>query len=127
MNIRHDIDDATIHHIFTNYSAETAVKYYNIAKDVNNEGVTYRNMIMGMYVLDDDLLNDTCQSNLADERYLIHCGLVDRHRDIMSTMYDKSNIARLSFYENDQSKNMQEVDKRIQNRQLDSIYMNSEY
>lgn len=127
MNIRHDIDDATIHHIFTNYAAESAIKYYNLAKDINNEGVEYKNMIMGMYVLDDDLRNDTCQSNLADERFMLHCGLLERRRDLLLKIYGHSRIAWMGDYENGAVDFDQDSKRRIQDRHLDSIYINSEY
>jgi hypothetical protein len=127
MNIRHDIDDATIHHIFTNYAAESAIKYYNLAKDINNEGVEYKNMIMGMYVLDDDLRNDTCQSNLADERFLLHCGLIERRRDLILKIYDHSIISLMQNYENKPESPERSTKQRILDRQKDSIYINSEY
>ena len=127
MSIRHDVDDATIHHIFTNVSAEMATKYYKMAKDVNNEGPAYKDMIMGMYVLDDDLRNDTCQSNLSDERYLWHCGWIDRMRDAMIGMYENSNINQMKNYEHDVSlSDIPSVD-RLKDRFEDSLYLNSEY
>ena len=127
MNIRHDIDDATIHHIFTNYAAETAINYYNMAKDINNEGVSYKNMIMGMYVLDDDLRNDTCQSNLADERFMLHCGLIERRRDLILKIYDHSIISLMQNYENKPESPESTTKQRIRDRQKDSIFINSEY
>lgn len=127
MSIRHDVDDATIHHIFTNVSAEMSTMYYKMAKDVNNEGPSYKNMIMGMYVLDDDLRNDTCQSNLSDERYLWHCGWIDRQRDAMIGMYEKSNTNQLKNYEHDVSTTCDITAERISERFEDSIFLNSEY
>ncbi len=127
MNIRHDVDDATIHHIFTNVSAEMSTMYYKMAKDVNNEGPAYKNMIMGMYVLDDDLRNDTCQSNLSDERYLWHCGWIDRQRDAMIGMYEKSNINKMKNYENDVAMTSIISSDRIKERFDDSLFLNSEY
>lgn len=127
MSIRHDVDDATIHHIFTNVSAEMSTMYYKMAKDVNNEGPAYKNMIMGMYVLDDDLRNDTCQSNLSDERYLWHCGWIDRQRDAMIGMYEKSNTNQLRNYEYDVSTTCDITAERINERFEDSIFLNSEY
>lgn len=127
MSIRHDVDDATIHHIFTNISAEMSIKYYKMAKDVNNEGPAYKDMIMGMYVLDDDLRNDTCQSNLSDERYLWHCGLIDRMCEAMIRMYENSNINQMRNYENDVAITDKASDTRFQERFEDSIYLNSEY
>lgn len=127
MSIRHDVDDATIHHIFTNVSAEMATKYYKMAKDVNNEGPAYKDMIMGMYVLDDDLRNDTCQSNLSDERYLWHCGWIDRMRDAMIGMYENSNINQMKNYEHDVSLSDTASKERLKDRFEDSPYLNSEY
>ena len=127
MNIRHDIDDATIHHIFTSYAAESAIKYYNLAKDINNEGVEYKNMILGMYVLDDDLRNDTCQSNLADERFMLHCGLIERRRDLLLKIYGQSKIARMGSYESGPVDFEHDTRRRINDRHKDSIYINSEY
>lgn len=127
MSIRHDVDDATIHHIFTNVSAEMATKYYKMAKDVNNEGPAYKDMIMGMYVLDDDLRNDTCQSNLSDERYLWHCGWIDRMRDAMIGMYENSNINQMKNYEHDVSLSDMASKERLKDRFEDSLYLNSEY
>ena len=127
MNIRHDVDDATIHHIFTNVSAQMSTNYYRMAKDVNNEGPAYKNMIEGMYVLDDDLRNDTCQSNLADERYLWHCGLIDRNRDMMAGMYKNTSTNRLGNYEYPPKKAIAETSKRLNDRLEDSLFLNSEY
>lgn len=127
MSIRHDVDDATIHHIFTNVSAEMSTKYYKMAKDVNNEGPAYKNMIMGMYVLDDDLRNDTCQSNLSDERYLWHCGWIDRLRDAMMGMYENSNTNQMKNYEHDVAITNADTRDRLKDRFEDSIYLNSEY
>lgn len=127
MSIRHDVDDATIHHIFTNVSAELATKYYQMSKDVNNEGPAYKNMVMGMYVMDDDLRNDTCQAALADERYLWHCGLIDRYRDMMIGMYEGTNIRNLGNYEYEPENAISDVGKRLSDRLEDSPYLNSEY
>lgn len=127
MSIRHDVDDATIHHIFTNVSAEMARKYYQMAKDINNEGPAYKNMISTMYVLDDDLHNDTSQSNLADERYLLHCGIIDRNRDVMISMYDDSSVNKLKSYEYKLEDIKNNYKENIKDRLEDSIYLNSEY
>lgn len=127
MSIRHDVDDATIHHIFTNVSAELATKYYQMSQDVNNEGPAYKDMIMGMYVMDDDLRNDTCQSAFADERYLWHCGLIDRYRAMMMGMYEGTNIRNLGNYEYEPDNAVSEVGKRLFDRLEDSPYLNSEY
>lgn len=127
MGIRHDVDDATIHHIFTNVSVQLSTKYYKMAKDVNNEGPAYKNMITGMYVLDDDLRNDTSQSNLADERYLWHCGLIDRNRDMMARMYEQTSTNKLDSYEYRIRDAVSETGKRLNDRMEDSLYLNSEY
>ena len=126
MNVRHDIDDATIHHQFSNVAADMSIQYYKMAKDVNNEGAAYKNMITVMYVLDDDLHNDTCQANLADERYLWHCGYIDRNRDMLSKLYEDSNVNRLGSFENEVGHKNDHA-KHVANRLDDSLYVNSEY
>lgn len=125
MNIRHDMDDATIHHIFCNYSAEMAIKYYRAVRGVNTEGQEYKNMINNMYVLDDDLRNDTCQSNLADERYLQNSGIIEKKLKAMQRLYVNSRANRLSSYES----NIDPIIdyQQLQERYDDSLYTNTEY
>ena len=128
IGIRHDMDDTTIHHIYTNYSAEMAIKYYRIARDINSEGLAYKDLIGNMYVLNDDLHNDTCRFNLADERYILNSGLIYTKRRQLEKMYEASNINRMTSYE----KSLGEIEsefifKIIQDRFADSPYMNTEY
>lgn len=128
MNLRHEMDDATIHHIYTNYSAEMAVKYYKAARGINSEGMEYKNLIYGMYVLDDDLRNDTCQSSLADERYMLNSGVISMKRKQLQKMYEDSNINKVKYYENakgfDSNKTL---DKQMGERFADSLFTNTEY
>ena len=82
-------------------------------------------MINNMYVLDDDLCNDTYQSNLADERYLQNSGVIERKRTAMQRLYVNSRANRLSSYEN---YNDLIVDyQQLQERYGDSLYTNTEY
>ena len=128
LSIRHEMDDATIHHMYTNYSAGTAIKYYRAARDMNTEGVAYKNLISNMYVLNDDLRNDTCQYNLADERYLINSGYIFTKRRQLEKMYERTNINKLSSYENTIEESCSEsFFKQLTDRFADSIYMNTEY
>lgn len=128
LSIRHEMDDATIHHMYTNYSAGTAIKYYRAARDMNTEGVAYKNLISNMYVLNDDLRNDTCQYNLADERYLINSGFIFTKRRQLEKMYERTNINKLSSYENTIEQGSSEsFFKQLTDRFADSIYMNTEY
>lgn len=128
LSIRHEMDDATIHHMYTNYSAGMAIKYYRAARDMNTEGVAYKNLISNMYVLNDDLRNDTCQYNLADERYLINSGYIFTKRRQLEKMYERTNINKLSSYENTIVEGGSEsFFKLLTDRFVDSIYMNTEY
>lgn len=128
MNLRHEMDDATIHHIYTNYSAEMAVKYYRAARSINSEGMEYKNLINGMYVLDDDLRNDTCQSNLADERYMINSGAINLKRKQVQRMYEDSNINQMRYYEEPRKNNPKRSPYEVlQERYQDSPYLNTEY
>lgn len=128
MSLRHEMDDATIHHIYTNYSAEMALKYYRAARGINSEGMEYKNLIYGMYVLDDDLRNDTCQSNLADERYMLNSGWINLKRKQIQRMYEDSNINQMRYYE-DPRKNDSERSpyEQLQERYKDSPFLNTEY
>lgn len=128
LNIRHEMDDSTIHHIYSNHSAEMAIKYFKSARTVNSEGVEYKNMIANMFLLDDDLRNDTCQANLADERYLLNSDVIDMKRKWLQDKYESSNINNMKSYEN-VFENWKDVNavKDIDSRYDDSIYINTEY
>lgn len=128
MNLRHEMDDATIHHIYTNYSAEMAIKYYRAARGINSEGAEYKSLIYSMYILDDDLRNDTCQSNLADERYMLNSGVINTKRKQLQRMYEDSNINKIKHYETMR----EETDLRspyikLPERFADSAFINTEY
>lgn len=128
LNLRHDMDDATIHHIYTNYSAEMAIKYYRMARDINSEGLAYKNLIGNMYVLNDDLHNDTCQFNLADERYMLNSGLIYSKRRELEKMYEQSNVNKISSFEKTQDETDAEtLLKMLRERFDDSLYINTEY
>lgn len=128
MNLRHEMDDATIHHIYTNYSAEMAIKYYRAARGINSEGAEYKNLIYSMYILDDDLRNDTCQSNLADERYMLNSGVINMKRKQLQRMYEDSNINQIRHYESlrDGEEPINPYEK-LQERYKDSPFVNTEY
>ena len=128
MNLRHEMDDSTIHHIYTNYSAEMAIKYYRAARGINCGGQEYKNLINNMYVLDDDLRNDTCQANLADERYLMNSGVIDDHRIAMQRIYDSTKINKIDNHQKSPV-NISEEDPygQLEKRYSDSLYLNTEY
>lgn len=128
MNLRHEMDDATIHHIYTNYSAEMAIKYYRAARGINSEGAEYKSLIYSMYILDDDLRNDTCQSNLADERYMLNSGLINTKRKQLQRMYEDSNINKIRHYEYlRESEEAYSPYEKLQERYKDSPFVNTEY
>lgn len=133
MSIRHNIDDATIHHVFVNYSAEMAIRNLRAARGINSEGQEYKNMINNMHILDDDLRNDTCQSNLADERYLINSGIIYKTRVDLQNMYVNSSSTRLRFFEslpsdyNENPNSEHEPYSELHERYSDSEYNNTEY
>lgn len=133
MNIRHNIDDATIHHVFVNYSAEMAIRNLRAARGINSEGQEYKNMINNMHILDDDLRNDTCQSNLADERYLINSDIINKTRLDLQRIYANSKSTRLRFFEclpsdyNENPNSEHEPYSELYERYSDSEYNNTEY
>ena len=127
MNLRHDVDDATLHRLYINYSAEMAIKYYRVARGINSEGQEYKNLINTMYILDDDLRNDTCQSNLADERYLLNSDVINNNRLTMQGIYKKSRTNKIDSFENFKDTSTNELYSQLCERFADSIYINTEY
>lgn len=93
--LRHDIDDITINTIFSNYAAEMALKYYQKAVEANTEGESYREMIGAMHFLNDDLNNDTCQFNIACDRFLLNTGVVAEQRRRLEKLYNNSDVYSL--------------------------------
>lgn len=90
--VRHDIDDITISTIYSNYTAEMALSYYKKTEEANTEGEAYKEMMGSMHFLDDDLSNDTCQFNIACDRFLLNCGVIAEQRRRLEKLYKASNI-----------------------------------
>ncbi len=91
-HLSHDIDDITINTIYSNYTAEMALKYYQMAEEANTEGEAYREMIGSMHFLNDDMNNDTCQFNIACDRFLLNTGVVAEQRRRLEKLYKYSNV-----------------------------------
>lgn len=76
------------------YHNEMTLKRYIKAKEMHSEGKAYKEMIINLSFLDDELNNDTCQFQFAIERYRINSGCLDKSlmkRKIVSgqtTIYD---------------------------------------
>ena len=124
--LRHEIDDITLNNIYSNYTAEIALKYYKMAEEANTEGTAYKEMMGSMYFLDDDLNNDTNQFNIACDRFLLNCGMVAKQRDRLERLYKYSNVNhfRHDYLEGpnrirDEKKDLHQFDR--------SQYNNSEY
>lgn len=94
-HLRHDIDDITINTIFSNYAAEMALKYYKMSEEANTEGQSYKAIIGTMCFLNDDLNNDTCQFNIACDRFLLNCGVVAEQRRRLENLYKVSNAYKI--------------------------------
>lgn len=124
--LRHDIDNITINTIYSNYTAEMALKYYNMAEEANTEGEAYHEMIGSMHFLNDDLNNDTCQFNIACDRFLLNCGVVAEQRRRLEKLYKNSNVYNLrkGYIEGPKALN----DAPVGPNQFDrSKFINSEY
>lgn len=93
--LRHDVDDTTISNIYSNYTAEMAIKYYQMAEEANTEGTAYKEMMDSMFFLDDDMNNDTNQFNIACDRFLLNCGVVSKQRKNLESLYKYSNVYHL--------------------------------
>mgnify|MGYP002525378386 CR=1 FL=1 len=124
--LRHDVDDITISNIFSNYSAETALKYYQMSEEANTEGLAYKEMMGTMYFLDDDMNNDTNQFNIACDRFLLNCGIVERQRKSLERLYKYSNVYHLTRAYLDGPNKVRE--EKFDHHQFDrSQFINSEY
>ena len=125
--VRHDIDDITISTIYSNYSAEMALGYYKKTEEANTEGDAYKEMIESMHFLDDDLNNDTCQFNIACDRFLLNCGVIAEQRRRLEKLYKASNIYNMQNAYIDKSGKINR-EPIITEGQFDrSQFINSEY
>ena len=124
--LRHNVDDITINNIYSNYTAEMALKYYQMAEETSTEGTAYKEMMNSMYFLDDDMNNDTNQFNIACDRFLLNCGVVRIQRRRLEDLYKYSNAYHLK-------KAYIEGPNKIRNEQRNphqfdrSQFINSEY
>lgn len=124
--LRHDIDDITINIIYSNYTAEMAQKYYQMAAETNTEGEAYKDLMGSLHFLDDDLNNDTCQFNIACERFLLNSGVIDKQRQRLERLYKGSNAYNLrkAYIEGPNALNKEVVESDRFDR---SQFINSEY
>lgn len=124
--LRHLVDDITINNIISNYTAEMALKYYQMAEETSTEGSAYKEMMGTMYFLDDDMNNDTNQFNIACDRFLLNCGVVRKQRSRLENLYKYSNAYHLrkSYIEGPNKLR----DEDVKPNQFDrSQFINSEY
>lgn len=93
------IEPTNLRYIISNYPAEMALQYYRKTKEMHTEGNSYKEMIAGLYYLDDDLQNDTEQFYMALERYLMNCGYIDARTKSLKDIYSKAYIYSVKCYE----------------------------
>lgn len=124
--LRHNVDEMTLNNIFSNYSAEMALKYYQMAEETSTEGAAYKEMMGTMYFLDDDMNNDTNQFNIACDRFLLNCGVVRKQRSRLEILYKYSNVYHLrkSYIEGPNELRNEELKPNQFDR---SQFINSEY
>lgn len=124
--LRHDIDDITINTIYSNYTAEMALKYYHMAEEANTEGEAYREMVGSLHFLNDDMNNDTCQFNIACDRFLLNTGVVAEQRNRLEKLYKNSNVYNFRKGYIDSPNNLNK--ENLGPNQFDrSQFINSEY
>ena len=126
-HLRHDIDDITINTIFSNYAAEMALKYYKMSEEASTEGQSYKVTIGTLCFLNDDLNNDTCQFNIACDRFLLNCGVVAEQRRRLEKLYSVSNAYNIqkAYINGPDSINKNPVVS--DNQFVKSLFVNSEY
>lgn len=125
--LRHDIDDITLNTIFSNYTAETAINYYNMSEEFNTEGDSYKDMISMMHFLDDDFNNDTCQFHIACDRFLLNTGIVQQQRSKLEELYYNSNVYNVKKAYIDGPASFSEEHPQNNSQFNESLYINSEY
>lgn len=125
--LRHDIDDITLGTIFSNYTAEMAINYYNMSEEFNTEGDSYKDMISMMHFLDDDFNNDTCQFHIACDRFLLNTGIVQRQRYKLEKLYCNSNVYNVKVAYIDGPKSSSEEQAKCIEQFDESLFINSEY
>ncbi len=125
MNIRHKIDDRTLHHVISNYAAEMALRYYALAESSHSEGNAYRNQINRNYVLNDDLENDTWLFNTTVERYRLHTECIQNHRRRLTSIYRDSRFYKYDGYMHDKDTEKEFAEIYDDIRFDDSLHINS--
>lgn len=125
--LKHDLDDVAINLIFSNYSAESALNYYYMAEETSTEGDAYKNMIDNLFFLNDDLNNDTCQFNLACERFLLNCDVIKKQKQKLHELYKDSNIYLSNSYIDGPGKVWDDTVQQNHNRFGRSEFINSKY
>ena len=125
--LRHDIDDIAINTIFSNYAAEMALKYYKMAEETNTEGQSYKSLIGTLYFLNDDFNNDTCQFNIACDRFLLNCGVVAEQYRRLNEIYKDSSVYGMQKAYIEEPRRMQTTDIAEEGRFDRSQFINSEY
>lgn len=92
------IDNISMERLSWNYNAELAIQNYTKAIEMHTEGRTYKDMIVTLYFLDDDLNNDTLQQQMAIERYLINSNNIQKRMAQMQERLSKSRIYTVKKY-----------------------------
>lgn len=95
-----NIDKVNIHINISNYMAEMALKKFRQVREMHREGAAYKDMISNMYILDDDLNNDTSQFYIALERYTNNCLVIDNNIDDLKNICKKSSLLNVEKYIN---------------------------
>lgn len=73
------------------YLVGCAKNYYRKAIEMHTSGKMYKDMMTMMYVLEDDLRNDTCYFDFAIEMMHMNLGYLDRCQSRMESYYNISN------------------------------------
>ena len=97
-----------------------------MAEEANTEGEAYREMTSSMHFLNDDLNNDTCQFNIACDRFLLNTGVVAEQRKHLEKLYMNSNVYNLrkGYIDGPNALNKDTVEMNQFDR---SQFINSEY
>ena len=96
--ILNDIGAGNRHFLDPAYSAAMALKYYHKAIGINSEKEEYKEMIRGIYIVNDDISNGMQCFSLALERYTMNCGVIEKKMDKLREYYKESLSHELKDY-----------------------------
>lgn len=81
------------------YNSEMALHHYRAAKELHNEGKTYRTQLEKMFYLNDDFNDNRYHFSAAIERYWLNTDVIDERLDKLKKVLDNSSLYDLENFD----------------------------